>query len=114
MKPKRLKGEPAELFQLEVEAVRLRSEVEALKRQREVEVLRREVEALKSGASPDPATRDGAAGASQSRRGHGSIYQRGARFWIRYWYKGKPYSESAGKTEAEAKAKFKKRLADVW
>ena len=49
-----------------------------------------------------------------TRRGEGSVYQRGSVFWIQYYRNGKPYRESSysGK-EADARKLLKRRLAEI-
>ena len=46
-------------------------------------------------------------------RGEGRIYQRGNRWWIEYWRRGRQYRETAGDTPSEAKRKLKKRWEEI-
>lgn len=46
-------------------------------------------------------------------RGDGRIYQRGNRWWIEYWIRGKQYRESAAATEEAAQKKLTARLAEA-
>jgi integrase len=46
-------------------------------------------------------------------RGQGRVFQRGNKFWISYYQRGKEFRESAGDTEAEAKRYLKKRLKEI-
>ena len=46
-------------------------------------------------------------------RGEGRIYQRGNRWWIEYWVRGKQYREGAGETSTEAKRRLKKRWEEI-
>ena len=46
-------------------------------------------------------------------RGTGSIYQRGARFWIEYWAAGRRVRESAGRSESDAKKLLKRRFKEI-
>ncbi|HEX7422878.1 MAG TPA: site-specific integrase [Terriglobales bacterium] len=45
-------------------------------------------------------------------RGDGRVYQRGERWWIEYWHRGRQYRESAGATEKVAQKKLRARLAE--
>ncbi len=45
-------------------------------------------------------------------KGDGTVYRRGAIFWIAYWRGGKQYRESAG-TEAQAKKLLRRRQAEI-
>jgi len=46
-------------------------------------------------------------------RGQGRIYQRGERWWIAYYVRGKEYRESAGSTKADAKRFLKVRQREI-
>ena len=46
-------------------------------------------------------------------RGQGRVYQRGDKWWVAYYVRGKEYRESAGATKAEAKRYLKKRLGEI-
>ncbi len=46
-------------------------------------------------------------------RGDGTIYKRGAKYWIAYWLRGKQYREPAGATAREARDKLRARQADA-
>ncbi len=46
-------------------------------------------------------------------RGDGRIFKRGRRWWIAYYYRGKEYRESAGRTEAEAKRRLRARWKEI-
>lgn len=49
-----------------------------------------------------------------TRRGEGSVYQRGNVLWIQYYRNGKPYRESSySAKEAEARKLLKRRLAEI-
>ncbi len=47
-------------------------------------------------------------------RGDGRVFQRGRRWWIEYWVRGRQFRESAGATEREALCKLKARLKEVY
>ena len=48
------------------------------------------------------------------RKGDGSIFQRGAVYWIKYYRNGKPYRETSGSDkESEARKLLKKRLGEI-
>jgi integrase len=48
------------------------------------------------------------------KKGDGSIFQRGAVWWIKYYRNGKPYRETAGsEKESEARKLLKKRLGEI-
>lgn len=46
-------------------------------------------------------------------RGTGRTYQRGKRWWIEYWFRGRQFRESGGDTEPGAKKLLKKRLKEI-
>lgn len=46
-------------------------------------------------------------------RGDGRVYQRGNRWWIEYWIRGKQHRESASKTEAAARRKLRERHREI-
>lgn len=46
-------------------------------------------------------------------RGDGRVYPRGSRWWIEYWYRGKQFRESAGRSEAEARRRLRARLREI-
>lgn len=46
-------------------------------------------------------------------RGTGRMYQRGNRWWIEYWHRGRQFRESAGATDAEARKRLKARLKEI-
>jgi integrase len=48
------------------------------------------------------------------KKGDGSIFQRGAVWWIKYYRNGKPYRETSGsEKESEARKLLKKRLGEI-
>jgi integrase len=48
------------------------------------------------------------------KKGNGSIFQRGAVYWIKYYRNGKPYRETSGSDkESEARKLLKKRLGEI-
>lgn len=47
-------------------------------------------------------------------RSEGRVYKRGTVFWIAYYVRGKEMRESAGRTEAEARKKLRRRLGEVY
>lgn len=47
-------------------------------------------------------------------KGDGRVYQRGARWWIEYWVRGKQFRETGGKTEKEAGKTLKARLKEIY
>lgn len=47
-------------------------------------------------------------------RGRGSVYRRGALYWIQYYVRGKRFGESSGSTsEAVAVRLLKRRISEV-
>jgi len=46
-------------------------------------------------------------------RGQGRVFQRGNRWWLAYWVRGKEFRESGGNTKADAKRKLKARLGEI-
>jgi integrase len=50
----------------------------------------------------------------KSKKGDGSVFQRGAVWWIKYYRNGKPYRESSGSDkEGKARKLLKKRLGEI-
>jgi integrase len=50
----------------------------------------------------------------KEKKGNGSIFQRGAVFWIKYYRNGKPYRETSGSDkESDARKLLKKRLGEI-
>lgn len=48
------------------------------------------------------------------KKGDGSVFQRGAVWWIKYYRNGKPYRETSGSDkESEARKQLKKRLGEI-
>ncbi len=47
-------------------------------------------------------------------RSEGRVYRRGSVFWIAYYMRGTEFRESAGRTEAEARKKLRKRLGEIY
>ena len=48
------------------------------------------------------------------KKGDGSVFQRGAVWWIKYYRNGKPYRETSGSDkESEARKLLKKRLGEI-
>jgi integrase len=46
-------------------------------------------------------------------RGHGRVFNRGARWWFAFYVRGKEFREPGGATEGEAKRKLKARLKEI-
>ena len=46
-------------------------------------------------------------------RGDGRVYQRGNRWWIEYWHRGRQYREAVGVTEKAAGKRLKDRLKQI-
>ena len=48
------------------------------------------------------------------KKGDGSVFQRGAVWWIKYYRNGKPYRETSGsEKESEARKLLKRRLGEI-
>jgi hypothetical protein len=48
------------------------------------------------------------------KKGDGSVFQRGAVWWVKYYRNGKPYRETSGSDkESEARKLLKKRLGEI-
>src|SRR5262245_56587274 len=48
------------------------------------------------------------------KKGDGSVFQRGAVWWIKYYRNGKPYRETSGsEKESDARKLLKKRLGEI-
>lgn len=48
-----------------------------------------------------------------SDRGGGRVYQRGSRWWIEYWHRGKQFREPGGRTKEAADKMRRKRLKEI-
>jgi len=46
-------------------------------------------------------------------RGGGRVFQRGSKWWIAYYRRGKEFRESAGITERQARQKLRVRLGEI-
>ena len=50
----------------------------------------------------------------KGKKGNGSIFQRGAVYWIKYYRNGKAYRETSGSDkESDARKLLKKRLGEI-
>ena len=50
----------------------------------------------------------------KGKKGNGSVFQRGAVWWVKYHRNGKPYRESSGSDkESDARKVLKKRLGEI-
>jgi len=50
----------------------------------------------------------------KSKKGNGSVFQRGAVWWVKYYHNGKPYRETSGsEKESDARKLLKKRLGEI-
>jgi hypothetical protein len=48
------------------------------------------------------------------KKGDGSVFQRGAVWWVKYYRNGKPYRETSGsEKESEARKLLKRRLGEI-
>lgn len=46
-------------------------------------------------------------------RGDGRVYARGSRWWIEFWFEGKQFRETGGRSEDAARKKLKARLKEI-
>ena len=50
----------------------------------------------------------------KSKKGIGSVFQRGAVWWVKYYRNGNPYRETSGsEKESEARKLLKRRLGEI-